>query len=41
MAEFRHGEAASAYLRELGLRDATLIIQTGTEEVVWLRAVSE
>lgn len=35
MADFREGDAASAYLRELGLRDATLTIEHDGREVVW------
>ena len=35
MADFRQGEAASSYLRELGLRDATLTIEHGGHQAVW------
>lgn len=34
-ADFREGDAASAYLRELGLRDAALIIEHDGREIVW------
>jgi hypothetical protein len=35
MTDFREGDAASVYLRELGLRDATLTIEHDGQEVVW------